>query len=160
MRYPNAYLLISCVRSFQDSILIQPLPRRFTSSLFLAAWYLSSPKSFSPFLNPYCGVDLDASISKYFFIIWTPACSATTIADSMEHMCDADQCDLSSPDLLLVLSRPWTILASLFLWVLMLWFLLLIVGASWFWPISLTSRSLSSSNSSTLCSFSESLVES
>ena len=77
-------------------------------------------KSFSFFLNPYCSVDLDASISKYSFAIQTPACSATTIADSVGHMCDAIQCGQLSPVPLLTLGRLQAILPVLFPRVFML----------------------------------------
>ena len=53
LKYTNAYFLILHVKSFQVSMSIHPFPNKLTSSSFLEAWYLSSPKQFSPFLNSY-----------------------------------------------------------------------------------------------------------
>ena len=58
---------------------MQPLPTRFLSSSFNAAWYPSSPNNSNPLQNPYCGVDNDALISKYVCIMFAPSCCSMKV---------------------------------------------------------------------------------
>ena len=79
IKYPRAICLISHVTSASGSTSMHPLPTRFSSSSFNAAWYPSSPNSCYPLRNPYCGVDNDASISKYVCIMFAPSCCSMKV---------------------------------------------------------------------------------
>ena len=77
---------ITHVTSASGSTLIQPLPTRFLSSSFNAAWYPSSPNSCNPLRNLYCGVDNDALILKYVCIMFAPSCCSMNVVCAAEYL--------------------------------------------------------------------------
>ena len=86
IKYPRAICFISHVTSALGSTSMQPLPARFSSSSFSAAWYPLSPNNCSPLRNLYCGVDNDALISKYVYIIFAPFCCSMNVVWAAEYL--------------------------------------------------------------------------
>ena len=81
IRYARDFCQTSFVTSYLVSIRTTFRPIRFSLSSFMAALRPSSPNTFIPLLNPYCGVDSVASRLPYsVIVVMTKLCSSSVVS--------------------------------------------------------------------------------